>query len=81
MSNHEDYAHVRDAQSERTKWELWAIVAIVVVVVAGSILWRAVTHHPGKPQTDWRRNTASSTLNRSAATSSLPAAAADTMPH
>ncbi len=79
MSNHEDYAHIRDAQSERTKWELWAIVVIVVVVVVGSIVWRAVTHHPGKPQTDWRRNTASSTVN-SGSTSPLPAAAADTMP-
>jgi len=81
MSNHEHYAHVRDAQLDRTRWELWAIIVIVVVVVVGSILWRAVTHHPGKPQTDWRRNTASSTLNPSPTTSSLPAAAADTMPH
>jgi hypothetical protein len=80
VTNHEDYAHIRDAQSDRTKWELWAIVVIVVVVVFGSILWRAVTHHPAKPQTDWRRNTASSTLNRSPATSPLPAAAADSMP-
>jgi hypothetical protein len=78
MSNHEDYAHIRDAQTERTKWELWAIVAIVVVVVAGSILWRAVTHHPGKLQTDWRRNTVSSTVSGS--TSPLPAAAADNLP-
>jgi hypothetical protein len=78
MSDHEDYAHIRDAQFERTKWELWAIVAIVVVVVAGSIAWRAVTHHPGKPQTDWRQNTAASTPNTGA---SLPAAAADTPPH
>jgi hypothetical protein len=75
MSNHEDYAHVRDPQSERTKWELWAIVAIVVVVVAGGILWRAVTNHPGKPQTNWNHNTAASSG------SSLPAAAADPAPH
>jgi hypothetical protein len=78
MSKHEDYAHIRDPQSERTKWELWAIVAIVVVVVVGSIVWRAATHHPGKPQTDWRPNTAVSTGNTGA---SLPAAAADTTPH
>jgi uncharacterized membrane protein AbrB (regulator of aidB expression) len=80
MSNHEDYAHIRDPQTERTKWELWAIVAIVVVVVVSSIVWRAVTHHPGKLQTDWRRNTASSTVSPGV-TSSLPAAAADNLPH
>ncbi len=56
MTEHEDYAHIRDPQRERTKWEMWAIVAIVVVVVLGSIAWRAVTHHPAKPQTDWGRN-------------------------
>jgi hypothetical protein len=78
VSNHEDYAHIRDPQSERTKWELWAIVAIVVVVVVGSIVWRAATHHPGKPQTDWSRNAAASAGNTGA---SLPAAAADTLPH
>jgi hypothetical protein len=81
MSNHEDYAHIRDPQSDRTKWELWAIVVIVVVVVVGSILWRAVTHHPGKPQTNWRRPAASSPANPSSASSSIPAAAADTPPH
>lgn len=79
MSNHEDYAHIRDPQTERTKWELWAIVAIVVVVVLGSIVWRAATHHPGKPQTDWRRN--SSTVAPGSAASSLPAAAANNLPH
>ncbi len=60
MSEHEDYAHIRDPQSERTKWELWAIVAIVVVVLVGSFAWRAATQHPGKPQTNWRSNTAAS---------------------
>jgi len=74
MSNHEDYAHIRDPQSERTRWELWAIIAIVVVVVFGSILWRAVTHHPGKPQTNWNRHAAASN------DVALPAAAADTPP-
>jgi len=78
MTNHEDYAHIRDPQSERTKWELWAIVAIVVVVVVSSIVWRAATHHPGKPQTNWGRNGAAST---GASGASLPAAAADTPPH
>jgi hypothetical protein len=75
MSQHEDYAHIRDPQTERTKWELWAIVAIVVVVVLGSVVWRAVTHHPGKPQTNGTGGAAAS------ASSSLPAAAADTLPH
>ncbi len=81
MSHHEDYAHIRDPQSERTKWELWAIVAIVVAVVVGSILWRAATHHPGKPQTNGTGGAASATGNSSSASSSLPAAAADTLPH
>ncbi len=78
MSDHEDYAHIRDPQSERTKWELWAIVAIVVVVVAVSIGWRALAHHPGKPQTDWNRNAGASTANPGA---SMPAAAAYAAPH
>jgi hypothetical protein len=81
MSQHEDYAHIRDPQTERTKWELWAIVATVVIVVVSSIIWRAATHHPGKPQTNWRRDTASSTANSNSVSSSLPAAAADTLPH
>ncbi len=76
MSKHEDYAHIRDPQSERTKWELWAIVAIVVVVVFGGIVWRAATHHPGKPQTDWLRNAAAANTS-----TSLPAAAAVNLPH
>jgi len=77
MTEHEDYAHIRDPQSERTKWELWAILAIVVVVVLSGIVWRAVTHHPGKPETNWRHDKAFSTTNLGA---SLPAAAADTPP-
>jgi hypothetical protein len=80
MSNHEDYAHIRDPQTERTKWELWAIVVIVVVVVVASIIWRAATHHPGKPEGTWRRPAASSTTAPGSASSSLPAAAADSLP-
>jgi len=81
MTNHEDYAHIRDPQSERTKWELWAIVAIVVVVLAGSMVWRVVTHRPGRPQTDWNHNVAASNIGSSPGSASLPAAAADALPH
>jgi uncharacterized membrane protein AbrB (regulator of aidB expression) len=81
MTEHEDYAHIRDPQSERTKWELWAIVAIVVVVIAGSMVWRAVTYHPGRPQTDGNHNTAASSAIPGGPSASLPAAAADTLPH
>jgi hypothetical protein len=80
MSNHEDYAHIRDPQSERTKWELWAIVAIVVVVIVGSIVWRTATHHPGKPQSDLHPNVAGSSANPGPGSPSTAAAAADTPP-
>jgi hypothetical protein len=78
MTEHENYAHIRDPQSERTKWELWAIVAIVVVVIAGSIIWRVVTHHPAKPQTDWGRNAWPS---HASAPANAPAGAANAAPH
>jgi uncharacterized membrane protein len=81
MTDHEDYAHIRDPQSERTKWEVWAIVAILVVVLVCSIVWRTTTHHPGKAQTNWNHNSAASSANPGAASSSSPAAAADTPPH
>jgi hypothetical protein len=48
-----DYAHTHDQQAQRTRYELWVIVALVVVVLAVSLTWRAVTgHHPG-PQKGW----------------------------
>ena len=53
MSDPKDYAHVHDAQSQRTRREMWVILAIVVVVIAGALIWRAVAHVPGKPQRDW----------------------------
>jgi hypothetical protein len=81
MSDHEDYAHIRDPQTERTKWELWVILAIVAVVIVGSIVWRAATYHWGKPETAGRANTAATSGVPGAAMTSLPAAAADTLPH
>jgi hypothetical protein len=81
MSDHEDYAHIRDPQSERTKWELWAIVAIVAVVIVGSLVWRAATYRGGKPDTAGRPTMAASRNDPGNVMTSLPAAAADTLPH
>ena len=45
-----------DPQTERTRWELWAILIIVVVVLVASFAWRTLGHHPaGRDLTDWRR--------------------------
>ncbi len=50
-----DYAHAHDAQEDRTRVELWVILAIVVVVLGGAILWRAATGHKAAPQAGWNR--------------------------
>ena len=50
MSGDKDYAHMRDPEAQRTRFELWAIVAIVVVVVLGGLIWRVVAHKPAGPQ-------------------------------
>jgi cytochrome c-type biogenesis protein CcmH/NrfF len=83
MTDHEDYAHIRDPQSERTKWELWAIVGIVVVVLIGSLVWRVATHHPSKPETNLSQNAEGSSAQPGSANTggSIPAAAAYSLPH
>ena len=44
-----DYAKLRDEESERTRAELWIIIAIVVVVIAGALVFRVVKHKPTTP--------------------------------
>ena len=53
MSDDKDYAHMRDPEAQRTRFELWAIVVIVVVVVAGALIWRVVEHKPAGHQRGW----------------------------
>ncbi len=53
MSDDKDYAHMRDPEAQRTRYELWAIVIIVVVVVGGALLWRSLAHKPAAPQKGW----------------------------
>jgi hypothetical protein len=50
MSDDKDYAHQRDPEAQRTRYELWAIIIIVAVVVIGAIVYRAVAHKPAGPQ-------------------------------
>ena len=50
MSDDKDYAHMRDPEAQRTRYELWAIIIIVVAVVAGALIWRSVEHKPAGPQ-------------------------------
>jgi hypothetical protein len=49
VSDDKDYAHMRDPEAQRTRAELWAIVVIVVVVIAGALIWRMVAHKPAGP--------------------------------
>jgi hypothetical protein len=56
MRDEEHYAEVRDPEAQRTRYELWAIVAIVVVIIVGGLIWRAVRHVPAKPQQGWASN-------------------------
>ena len=58
MSDDKDYAHMRDPEAQRTRAELWAIVAIVVVVIVGALVWRVVAHKPAAPQKGWNTNSA-----------------------
>ncbi len=53
MSDDKDYAHMRDPEAQRTRYELWAIIVIVVLVVAGGLVWRSVAHKPAGPQKGW----------------------------
>ncbi len=51
-----------DPQTERTRWELWAILIIVAVVLIGSFAWRSFGHHPAiRDQSAWRMSNPSNT--------------------
>lgn len=71
MSDDDRYSHRHDPEAQRTRYELWAIVVIVVVVIAGALIWRSVGHVPAKPQKGWAPNTEQYPANIQAA----PAAA------
>ncbi len=60
MSEDKDYAHMRDPEAQRTRFELWAIVVIVVVVLASAFVWRAVNHRPAGAQHGYPDNSAGS---------------------
>jgi hypothetical protein len=49
MAKKEDYSHIHDEETDRTRVELWIIVAIVVVVIVGALGWRLVAHKPAQP--------------------------------
>ena len=67
MSEDKDYAHIRDPEAQRTRAELWLIVAIVAVVVGGALIWRIVAHKPAGLQKDWNTNAADYSNNAGAA--------------
>ena len=67
MSDDKDYAHMRDPEAQRTRYELWAIIIIVVAVVAGARVWRSVAHKPAAPQKGWGDNTSAYPVNAEAA--------------
>ena len=71
MTKKEDYSHVHDAETDRTRVELWIIVAIVVVVIVGALGWRFIAHKPAQPAEVPPANTAAA---------GLPAAAAGVRP-
>ncbi len=49
MAKKEDYSRIHDQEAERTRAELWIIVAIVVVVIVGALAWRVIAHKPAQP--------------------------------
>ena len=71
-----DYVHAHDAQSDRARVELWAILAIVAVVVVGALVWRAATGHRSGPTTGWNE-----TVDRASNPGLTPAAGAGLPPH
>jgi hypothetical protein len=52
MPKRKNYANVRDEESERTRAELWIILAIALVVIVGGLIFRAVKHKPAAPPLD-----------------------------
>ena len=71
MSDDKDYAHMRDPEAQRTRYELWAIIVIVVVFVVGGLIWRAIDHNPAGHQVGYGANTEPYPANAGA----VPAAA------
>jgi hypothetical protein len=49
MAKKEDYSHIHDEEEDRTRVELWIIIAIVAVVIVGALVWRVVAHKPALP--------------------------------
>ena len=50
MNEHPDLPE--DPQTQRARWELWAIFIIVAVVIVASLAWRAIGHHHAGPDQD-----------------------------
>ena len=65
----------KDFQTQRTRRELWAILIIAVVVIAASLAWRSIGHHPAAREAVWGHG--SGAVPAGAPVSGLPAAAAD----
>ena len=42
-----------DPQTQRTRYELWAILGVALVVVVASLAWRAIGHHPAAHEAVW----------------------------
>jgi hypothetical protein len=69
-----------DRQTERTRWELIAIMVIVAVVLLGSFAWRAFGHHPASTdRTAW--NLSNQTGGNRTSTSVVATPAAVAPPH
>jgi predicted acyltransferase len=49
MTKKEDYSRIHDEEADRTRVELWIIVAVVVVVLVGALAWRVIAHKPAQP--------------------------------
>ena len=62
-----------DPQTRRTRVELWIIFAVVIVVLAGSLGWRAIGHHRGAPEISSRPPGSPNTPPAAAAGAGVPA--------
>jgi hypothetical protein len=70
-----------DPQTQRTRWELWAILIIVAAVLIGSFAWRAIGRHPAiKDQTSWRLSNTSGDNIAAPSILATPAAVAPRAP-
>jgi hypothetical protein len=50
MTHEPHRTYPKDAQTQRTRWELRAIFVIAIVILVGSLAWRALGHHPATPE-------------------------------